>query len=150
TFISNVNRVAARESAKVLKPDLSAFSESEARLVAASQGIDVVISGTISSRGSNYEISAKAVEGSTGKTLATATTTAADKDGVPAAVTKLAASLRTALGDTSSEEAKRIQGETITTTSLEALRSYAQAQELGSAGKWEEAIRSFSYAVKLD
>src|SRR5262249_102521 len=86
----------------------------------------------------------------TGKTLASVRASATGKDQVPTAVTTLAASLRSALGDTSSEDAKRSETETITTSSLEALRSYAQAQELGSAGKWEEAIRAFSYALKLD
>jgi tetratricopeptide (TPR) repeat protein len=150
SFISNVNRVRARDSAKAQDPNMAVFDESHARLVAARQGIDVVVSGAISTRAPGYDISAKAVESTTGKTLATASAAASKNDDVPNAVTRLAAALRTALGDTSSEETKRIEAETITTSSLEALRNYVQAQESGSSGRWEEAIRSFSYAVQLD
>jgi tetratricopeptide (TPR) repeat protein len=149
-FISNVNRTRAKDAAKKLDPNATAFDEKQARLYATQQGIDVVISGAISNRGPGYEISAKALESTSGKTLATASVSASNKEAVAGAVTTIAASLRTALGDTSSEQTKHNEAETFTTSSLEALRSYIQGQELVSAGKSEEAIRAYSFATKLD
>src|SRR6185436_1382022 len=40
--------------------------------------------------------------------------------------------------------------ETISTSSLEALKSYAQAQDLRSGGNWEEAIRYYKAALQID
>ena len=148
SFISNVDRVKAKDGVKALVG--TAFGEKEARLAATRQGIDVVVSGKISSQGAGYQISANAIEATSGKTLASASASAPSKDAVATAVTQVAASLRTALGDASAEQTKQAEAETFTTTSLDALRSYVQGQELGSAGNWEEAIRSFSYAAQLD
>src|SRR5439155_6501705 len=95
-------------------------------------------------------IAVKAVEPISGKTVATAENDAAGKDSLPTAVAKLAATLRKDLGDTAPENTKRAQAETISTSSLEAFRSYAQAQELRSSGKWEEAIGYYTDALRLD
>ncbi len=150
SFIYNVDRARARATAKTLQPNANAFDENAARLVAVRDGIDVVISGSIGKRGSGYQLSAKAVEAAEGKLVATASVEAADKAAIPSALTKLASSLRTALGDTASDEVKRSDAETISTSSLEALRNYAQAQDLRSSGNWEEAIRYYRAALQID
>jgi tetratricopeptide (TPR) repeat protein/predicted Ser/Thr protein kinase len=150
SFISNVDRAGARATGKQLSSDATAFDENVALLVAARDGIDVVLSGSVTARGNGYSISVKAVEAATGKTLATAAANAAGKDAIPVALTELAASLRASLGDTESDEVKAAQAETISTSSLEALRSYAQAQEFRSGGDWESAIRNYTRALQLD
>lgn len=150
SFISNFDRVKARSTAKSLQSDMTVFDENAARLVAAREGIDVVISGSIMEAKPGYRISAKAVEGISGKTLALASATASGKGEVPGALTKLASDLRKALGDTASGEKEQADAETISTSSLEALQSYAQAQDMRSASNWEQAIRYYKAALQLD
>jgi len=150
SFINNYDRGRARTSAARLKPGAQGLNEELARLVAASVGVDVVISGSISKRGDGYRITATAVEGNTGKERANAVSDAENKSAIPGALSRLAASLRTALGDTVSDDVKLAQSETISTSSIEALKSYAQAQELRSSSKWEEAIRYYTYAIQID
>lgn len=150
SFIYNVDRVRARNVGKEINPDATAFDEDLARLVAARQGYDVIISGSVQARGNGYRLTAKAVQAATGTKVATAESDASDKSAIPATLTELASSIRRALGDTASDEIKRAQGETISTISLDALQSYGQAQELRSSGRWEEAIRYYTHALQLD
>src|SRR5439155_1409476 len=140
SFISNFDRARARAAGALLAAGATRIDEHLATLVAMREGLDVVISGSISQRGTGYRIAVKAVEPISGKTIATAENDAAGKDSLPTAVAKLAATLRKDLGDTAPEDVKLAQAETISTSSLEAFRSYGQAQELRSSGKWEEAI----------
>ena len=150
SFISNADRGRARSEGMQVRREGTRLDESLAVLVALRDGIDVVISGSISQRGSGYRISAKATRAATQKTIIAATADATGKSDVAAAVGKLASSLRTALGDTSSPDSKLAQTETLSTTSFEAFQTYAQAQELRSSGKWEEAIRYYTRALQLD
>jgi serine/threonine protein kinase/tetratricopeptide (TPR) repeat protein len=155
SFITSSTRTSAdhqevRQAMSRLKPNATRMDPELASLVAVNLGMDVVISGTITEHDGAYKISAKAVEAATGKTLTTTDSDAAGKAGIPTAVTKIASSLRAALGDTTSESAKMADAETLTTTSLEAYQSYAQAQDSRMAGKWEEAIHYYENALRLD
>src|SRR5262249_30388060 len=103
------------------------FDEAAARQVAVGQGLGVVISGSLDRQGNGYALSMKATQGVTGDTIKIAEETASKKDDVLFATTKLAAAVRKALGDETSDSALRFAGETFTATSLEAVHEYALA-----------------------
>src|SRR5262245_28044046 len=83
------------------------FDEASARRVAVSQGLGVVLSGSLRRQGDGYVLSAKAAQAVTGEVIRTTETRAADKSRVLAAATNLATGIRTALGDETSESAQR-------------------------------------------
>ena len=149
-FISVCNRAQARSTLAEFKPGATQLDEANARLVAVREGIDVVVSGQVTTAGSGYKILSKLTDALTGKTIATEDADASDKSNILRAVANLADQMRTALGDTSSESAKLAEAETFTTASLEATHEYAEAQEARYAGKTAEAIQGFRRAVELD
>ena len=62
----------------------------------------------------------------------------------------VAGEMRSALGDTTPEDARRQGAETFTAGSLDAMAAYARAQELNAAGKPQEALAKFNEAVRHD
>ena len=147
-FISAYDRTKVRELG--LKAVTGAFDEPEAEAMAASQGLNVVVSGSIERRGSDYQLSLRAVRTMTGKVIANVEATAPDKDQVLFAVTKLGTKLRTALGDSTSESAQRLSMETLSSANLEAVHEYASGLDMLSAGKFADAQSHLSRAVELD
>ena len=126
------------------------LDEASGRQLAVSQGVGVVLSGSLSRQGDGYELSMKVVEAVTGNEIATIRDRAANRDQVLAAATTLASSVREALGDDPSDSARRFAQETLSTTSLEVIGAYARGSEAFTARKYDEAIREFSKAVELD
>jgi serine/threonine protein kinase/tetratricopeptide (TPR) repeat protein len=151
SFINAYNRGSARQLAGKLPNPTSKLDEKTARLVAVSQGLSAIVTGSLSSHGSGYSLSVKAIDAVTGKTLATANVDAANKDDVLLAIPKLAAPLRTALGDTTPEsvQVEKARG-ALTAASLEVVHQYGIAMEQLFAGNSEEALKSFSNAIALD
>jgi eukaryotic-like serine/threonine-protein kinase len=149
-FISVFNRAQARSTLAELKPGATQLDEANARLVAVREGVDLVVSGQVTTSGSGYKILSKVTDALTGKTIATEDADASNKSSILRAVANLADQMRTALGDTASESAKLAEAETFTTASLEATHEYAEAQEARYAGKTAEAIKGFRRAVELD
>src|SRR5262245_12490599 len=126
------------------------FDEPAARRIAVSQGLGVVVSGSLRRQGNGYVLSAKAAQAVTGEVIQAAETRASDKTQVLAAATNLAATVRTALGDETSESAQRFAMETLASQSLDVIQEYAQAMEALSNGKNEEALRHAQNAANLD
>jgi eukaryotic-like serine/threonine-protein kinase len=75
---------------------------------------------------------------------------AASKDEVLGVATKLAADVRTALGDNTSDDAYRFAMDTLSATSLDAVRDYAAGMVATSKGRHDEARQSFLKAVERD
>jgi eukaryotic-like serine/threonine-protein kinase len=126
------------------------LDEQAATKIAVSQGLGVVVSGSLERQGAGYGLSLKATRAVTGDNITNTDTTASNKDQVLFAATKLAAAIRSALGDTTSESDKRFAMETLSATSLEAVHEYALAMEALANGKSADALRSFSRATDLD
>lgn len=126
------------------------IDESVARLVALREGIQVVVSGTITRSNGRYELTAKAVDAAKGDVMVTATAAAAGKDQVLDAVGRLAATVRRGLGDATPESTQTAAAETFTAASLEAAHAYAAGQNAFYAGKTEDAIRFYGEATTLD
>ena len=127
-----------------------ALSEGAARELALKQGLGVVLSGSIDPSRTGYAIAVKAVQTVTGNVLASADGRASSKEDIVEALTRLAATVRTALGDNSSDEAQMFAMASLSTTSLEVLRHYSAGREASSTGRFDEARRSYASAVNLD
>jgi eukaryotic-like serine/threonine-protein kinase len=152
SFITTYSRATAQAQAAQLRPGAPLDLES-AQLVAASEGLKVILTGSIALRasGSGYLMTVKAIDATAnGKELATAQADVDDKASVLKGVQTVASTLRQALGDTTPESARLAAGETVTTTSLEALKLYSTAQDLSSSGNEEKAIEEYQKAIKLD
>jgi tetratricopeptide (TPR) repeat protein/predicted Ser/Thr protein kinase len=151
SFINAFNRGAARQLAEKLPKPTSKLDEQAARLIAVSQGISAIVTGSLSSRGSEYKLSVKAVDAVTGKTLAADDLTATSKDQLLLDVPKLAAPIRKALGDTTPESVQLAASQgTFQASNLEAVHQYSVGMEQYAEGKNEDALKSFSKAVELD
>ena len=149
-FISSFSRGDARTAAAQLQPGFKQLDESLAELVAKKEGIDVVVSGAITSAGGGYQIRAKAVEAFTGKNILDRITSASSKQEVLSAAGKLATPIRKALGDTTPESVQLRAAETYSSSSLEAAQAYAKGQELQWDLKSGEAIPYYEKAIQSD
>ncbi len=151
SFVNAFNRGDARALALKLPKPSNKLDEEAARLVAVSQAISAVITGEISRRGDEYSLTATAVDAVTGRVLTKAEVSAANKDGVANAIPKLAAPLRTALGDATPEsvQLEHARG-AFTAASLEVIHQYGLATEQEFAGKFEDALHSFAKTTELD
>ena len=92
----------------------------------------------------------KATRAVTGDVIASATETTSAKDQVLAVITKLAATVRQALGDDTSDSAQRFAMDTLSATSIEVIRDYAAAMDAMSRSRFEEARNGFARAVERD
>ncbi|HET7207600.1 MAG TPA: protein kinase [Terriglobales bacterium] len=151
SFVNAYNRTNARKLAAKLPNPATKLDEQAARLVAVREGVSAIVTGSLNSRGSGYEISVQAFDAMTGKLLADAKGTAANKDELLLDIPKLAAPIRKALGDTTPESVQlaATQG-SFATSNLEAVHQYSIAMEQQFSGKWQDALQSFSKAADLD
>jgi tetratricopeptide (TPR) repeat protein len=149
SFVSSYNRAQARRVATQIQPKASTLNEGLARLVAVREGLNVVVSGTISSGGS-YHLAFRALDAVTGKPIESSEVTADSKEDVLAAVGRAAADLRKALGDTTPVSTQLAAAETFTAGSLEAAHEYAEGQDLYFRGKFEDASHHYEEAIRLD
>jgi serine/threonine protein kinase/tetratricopeptide (TPR) repeat protein len=150
SFISSFSRNQARKIASQLQPGSTLLNETAARLVAAREGINYVVTGSIDRQGNGFEVTTKTLDAATENVLLDAQGKASDKADVLSTVVKLAAETRRALGDRTPESAQMSAAGTFTTSSLEAAHAYALAQDLQWAGKWEEAIPMYEQAIQYD
>jgi tetratricopeptide (TPR) repeat protein/predicted Ser/Thr protein kinase len=151
SFINVFNRGNARKLAGQLPHPTDKLDEQPARLVAVSQGVSAVVTGELSRRGDKYSLSATALDARTGNVIAKIEAIAANKDEVLLTIPKLAAPIRKALGDTTSESAQlQAAGGAFTAASLEVVHQYGIAMEQQSAGNIQGALQSFSKAAELD
>jgi serine/threonine protein kinase/tetratricopeptide (TPR) repeat protein len=149
SFISSYSRNQAHKIGTQLRPGSTAIDESLGQLVAAREGINLVLSGSIESSGSQYTLKVKAVDATDGHEIATETAQVSDKSGVLPAVNSIADRLRRDLGD--QHISRSLETETYTASSLEAAHEYAQGQIAAQqSGKYEDAIDHYQKAIRLD
>jgi len=151
SFITSYSRTAAQELVASLKQQPGApLDESAALLVAASEGIKVVLTGSVETRGTGYALTVRAIDPANGNELGRAVAEARDKGRVLEGIGSAASKLRDSLGDTTPESVRRAEGETVTAASLDALRSYSIAQDLSSTGRQLDSIEHYQKAIDLD
>jgi serine/threonine protein kinase/tetratricopeptide (TPR) repeat protein len=149
SFVNLYSRGTARQLIEKLDPGRP-LDVPMARLLSAREGIKVIIGGTLERSGSGYALKVEAIDPADGKVLGTATATAPSPERMLVAINTAAAKLRGALGDTTPESARMAAAETVTTSSLDALKVYVRAQELAANRMDQEALDSFREAVELD
>jgi serine/threonine protein kinase/Tfp pilus assembly protein PilF len=151
SFINAYNRGSARRLAAKLPNSTGKLNEQTARLVAVNQGVSAIVTGSLTNRGSGYELSVQAIDTVSGKTIASTHEAASSKDDLLLGVPKLAAPIRKALGDTTPESVQvAAEQGSFTTNNLEAVHQYGVGVEQLFAGNTEEALRSYSKAIALD
>ena len=150
SFITSLDRADAHTIGAELQPGAARLDSSLARLVALREGVNVVISGTISQADGRYRVSIEAQDTAQGSPIKSNEITAKTKDEVVQSIGRLVAPIRTALGDVAPSSAKLAAGETFSAVSLEAAQEYAQAQQAQQKGNWNEAVRLYEKTVKLD
>jgi eukaryotic-like serine/threonine-protein kinase len=145
SFITSYSRTDALKMATKLTPG-STLTPSMARLVAMREGVRVVLAGRIERDGGGYAVTLRALDPADGRQTWGAKATSPTKEGVLAAVNRLAVDLRRTLGDT-----PRVgTGESLTSASLEAVREYSLGQDVANAGRHEEAIAHYRAATERD
>jgi tetratricopeptide (TPR) repeat protein/predicted Ser/Thr protein kinase len=151
SFVNAYSRGDARKLAGKLPHPTDKLDEQSARLVAVNQDVNAVITGEISLRGDEYDISAMALDAVSGKVLAKSEVTVANKQDILSSLPKLAEPIRKALGDTTpaSVQFQEVSGG-FKAASLEAVHQEALAIDEQFAGKFQEAFDSFQKAVQLD
>jgi eukaryotic-like serine/threonine-protein kinase len=148
-FIHTFPRRDALRLAERLKPG-SALDEEMGRLVSRSQGINVILVGSVKRARSGYELTVRAIDAATDQERASLSERASDKQGVLAAAGALAEEVREALGDTPAKSGQHADVETFTASSLDAVKSYSTAQDLMARGRYEESIVYYKRAVEQD
>ena len=151
SFVNAYSRGDARKLAMKLPNPSNKLDEQTARLVAVNQDVNAVVTGEIDLRGDEYDISAIALDAVSGKVLARADETVANKQDILSSLPKLAVPIRKALGDTTpaSVQFDEVSGG-FKAASLEAVHQEALAIDEQFAGKFQEAFDSFQKAVQLD
>ncbi len=122
-----------------------------AREICLRQGVKAMLAGEISSLGSHYVITLRALNAQTGDALATDQVEAESKDHVLKSLDQAASSLRQQLGESLSSVQKLATPlEQATTSSLEALQAFSRGKEEHNVGKDEASLPYFKRAIELD
>jgi eukaryotic-like serine/threonine-protein kinase len=153
SFITAFPRRQARQTAARIKAG-DRLTESVARLISRSEGLKVILAGSIDRDGTGYKVSVRALdpgaEGPAARPLAEASARASTKADVLPALGTVAAKLRGALGETRTERARQAVGETFTAGSLDAMQAYVHAQQLALANDYKSALQAYDRAIALD
>ena len=151
SFVNVFSRVDARKLAGKLPHPTDKLDEQSARLVAVNQDVNAVITGEISLRGDEYDISAVALDAVSGKVLAKSEVSVANKQQILSSLPKLAVPIRNALGDSTpaSVQFDEVAGG-FKAASLEAVHQEGIAMDKQFEGKYQEAFDSFQKAAELD
>jgi tetratricopeptide (TPR) repeat protein len=149
SFVRAYRSDAAHSIAAQLRPGSKTMDEALARLVAMREGVNVVVSGAVAPRRNGYRVSAKAVDPATGKQIAERQIDVPNRDALLAAIGRLTAPIRQALGDSTPQSKQLAAAETFTAASLEAAHEYSLGQELQQTNP-QEAIKHYRNAVQLD
>jgi serine/threonine protein kinase/tetratricopeptide (TPR) repeat protein len=122
-----------------------------ARDICQREAIKAILTGTISSMGSNYVVSLEALNCRTGDTIARQQTEAATKEKVLQALGTAAKEIRGPLGETvTSIEHFNAPIEQATTTSLEAMKAYAIGDEKRAREGDLPSLPFYQRAIELD
>jgi eukaryotic-like serine/threonine-protein kinase len=133
------------------KPATERITSEVGREICLRNGIKAMMTGSIASLGSHYVISLKAVNASTGDTIASQQVEADNKEHVLKSLDRAATELRGKLGESlASVKQFATPLEQATTPSLDALKEYSAAYEAHSRGNEAEAIVHAKKAVEID
>jgi len=132
-----------------LSPD-ERVTNDRAREICQRQGLKAFITGTIVRFERNYSITLEAHNGQTGDQVALVQVEAEGKDQVLKALSRAATELREKLGESLSSIQKFDAKLEVTTSSLEALKEYAQGRSEQDRGQSFKAIEFYKRATEMD
>ncbi len=118
--------------------------------MAQREGIKAFVAGEVRSVGSGFLVSARLVEAASGRALVSSRGTAANADGLIAAVERLSRDLRQRVGESLRSIRADPPLERLTTSSRQALQLYAQAERVADLGDYDRAIALLEQAVAQD
>jgi eukaryotic-like serine/threonine-protein kinase len=132
-------------------PKDSRLTPETAREVCQRTASAAVLDGSIAQIGTQYLLTLKAINCSTGEPLASTEADASDKNHVLDAMGKIASEIRGKLGESLSSVQKYDVGpENVTTPSLEALKAYGLAHQAQVANLTAESVPLYERAISLD
>jgi tetratricopeptide (TPR) repeat protein/predicted Ser/Thr protein kinase len=132
------------------QPVSGKLDDTQARQIAMSVNVGVVVSGSLEQQGNGFLVRMKATRAVRGSPIASVEDTAFNKDQVMSVAGKLVGSIRKAFGDETPEVSQRWALDTFTNTSLEAVHEYVTAAQALTDGRPEDALKSYQRAVDLD
>jgi tetratricopeptide (TPR) repeat protein len=112
--------------------------------------VNLAVNSTIEQDDGGYLITLKAIDPITSKELAKVDQKISSKQDVFKAADILTAKFQSKLVDIPEDSAEAMIKETFTTTSLEAMKAYSEAQKLDALGKEKEAILEYQRAIDFD
>jgi tetratricopeptide (TPR) repeat protein len=148
-FVTAFDRAQAQRQAAALGSP-GRLDEARARLVSTRLGIKLVVAGSVEQKDARYTLKTRVVDPLTSETLASASAGAGTKGDVLKAADAVAVKLRAGLGDVKPQSPLALGRETFSTASLQALSTYARAQELHQQGKSDEAAEQYRQAIAQD
>ena len=148
-FITAYSRNNALSQAKKLELG-ETLDEETARLVSVRQDVRMVLAGSIAADGDGFDLTLRALDPTGGEVIVEANASASDSANVLFAINSLAADIRKELGDDSLDLEQLEIEETVTATSLAAIKTYTTAQNLARVGQDEEAITYYKQALEED
>ncbi len=126
------------------------LDEALAREVAQREGLRVVVASSIAQVGGTYALTARLVDPDSGNDLGTVSERAKSKSDVLDALDRLTRRVRKELGESSRSARQGLPLPRATTSSLEALKKYADGSRAWDAGKRDEARELWDAALTLD
>ena len=138
--------LALTEIKKVASEKEGVLDTEAAILVSTRVGINKVISGSIESRGDEYDLNLWAVDPATSEKITEKKKKIKSKTEVLDETIRLASKVASELGGVSPKKLE----ETFTTSSLAAMKAYSRAQELNQFGEYEKAIEQYRLAIAED
>ncbi len=132
-------------------PDNAPLDDKTAQMMAVRDGIPLIVTGTVSSVGPGFMVTANLVRADSGTALFTVQQGASGASDILDAVDKVAKGMRSRIGESLRSVARSPALERATTSSLSALREFSRALEAGDQhGDWESGRRHILAALKED
>jgi DNA-binding winged helix-turn-helix (wHTH) protein len=151
-FLSITSDRRIQQTLKMMgQPAEATLTPAIAREICQRTGSAAVLDGSIAQIGTRYLLTLKAVDCTSGESLASAEAQASDKNHVLDALGKTASEMRNKLGESLSTVRKfDTPLEQATTPSLEALKAYSLGRKAAAGSEWAAAVPFFQRAISLD
>ena len=136
---------------RMRQPPGDGLSDAVIREIAEREGVKALVMGDVAALGNGYSVSAELISVRGGEVLVAVREIAADSTQLLAAVDRVSRGLRRGAGESLSTLRNSLPLQQVTTSSLQALRLYSRALDLGDMqGEDRAAIPLLQAAVALD
>ncbi len=151
SYISVFDSQRARSKAMDIRPGSEGRIDLElAQLVCQSAGVNLAVNSTIEKDNGGYLITVRAIDPTSSDEVAKVEQKISSKQDVFRAADILSAKFQSQLVDIPDESTEALMKETFTTTSLDAMKAYSEAQLLDAIGREDDAIQAYQRAIDFD